>query len=102
LLREAAGGDGEFVRRLRDDARGVALDPGDRALLDFVEKLTFRQQAMEPRDLDVLRDHGFSDVQVLEITTIVGFFNFITRVADALGVESNPERKEWEAFLFDR
>jgi hypothetical protein len=37
---------------------------------------------------------------VLEIATLAGFFNVITRVADALGVESNPERKEWEAFLF--
>jgi alkylhydroperoxidase family enzyme len=55
---------------------------------------------MEPRDLDALRAHGFADLQVLEIATLAGFFNFITRVADALGVESNPERKEWEAFLF--
>jgi hypothetical protein len=37
---------------------------------------------------------------VLEIPTLAAFFNFITRVADALGVESNPERKAWEAFLF--
>jgi alkylhydroperoxidase family enzyme len=89
------------VRQLRDDIRGAPLDSIDRALLDFVAKLTFSQQAMEPRDLDILRRHGFTDLQVLEITTIVGFFNFITRVADALGVESNPERKEWETFLFN-
>jgi alkylhydroperoxidase family enzyme len=100
LLREAAGGDGDFVRRLRDDIQGVPLDASDRALLDFVAKVTFSQQSMEPGDLDVLRGHGFSDLQVLEITAIAGFFNFITRVADALGVESNPERKEWERFLF--
>ena len=55
---------------------------------------------MEPRDLDDLRRHGFTDLQILEITTVVGFFNFITRVADALGVESNPERKELETLLF--
>jgi alkylhydroperoxidase family enzyme len=100
LLREAAGGDGELVRQLRDDREAVPLDAGDRALLDFVTMLTFSQQSMEPRDLDALRAHGFADLQVLEIATLAGFFNFITRVADALGVESNPERKEWEAFLF--
>ena len=100
MLREAAGGDGELVRQLRDDREAVPLDAGDRALLDFVTKLTFSQRSMEPRDLDALRAQDFGDLQVLEIATLAGFFNFITRVADALGVESNPERKEWEAFLF--
>ena len=100
MLREADGGDGELVRQLRDDREAVPLDAGDRALLDFVTKLTFSQQSMEPRDPDALRAQGFADLQVLEITTLAGFFNFITRGADALGVESNPERKEWEAFLF--
>jgi uncharacterized peroxidase-related enzyme len=101
LLREAAGGNAGFVKQLRDDIGGASLDVSDRALLDFVAKLTFNQQAMEPRDLDVLRRHGFTDLQILEVTTVAGFFNFITRVADALGVESNPERKEWETFLYD-
>ena len=100
MLREAAGGDASLVRQLRDDIDGASLDVGDRALLDFVTKVTFSQQAMAPRDLDALRGHGFTDLQILEIATIAGFFNFITRVADALGVESNPERKEFEAFLF--
>jgi len=100
LLREAAGSDGEFVRQLRDDRQAVPLDAGDRAMLDFVTKLTFNQRSMEPGDLDALRTHSFSDLQLLEIATLAGFFNFITRVADALGVESNPERKEFEAFLF--
>ncbi len=76
------------------------MDAADRAILEFVSTLTFTQQRMQPGDLEALRQHGFSDVQVLEITTLVGFFNFITRVADALGVESNPERKAWEAYLF--
>ncbi len=71
------------MRQLRDDREAVPLDAGDRALLDFVTKLTFSQQSMEPRDLDALRAQGFADLQVLEIATLAGFFNFITRVADA-------------------
>lgn len=94
------GGDGAAVRQIRDDATSAPLDAADRAILEFVSKLTFTQQRMTPADLDVLRGHGFSDVQLLEITALVGFFNFITRVADALGVESNPERKAWETYLF--
>ena len=88
------------MRQLRDQPEAASLDPADRALLDFATKLTFTQARMPPGDLDILRGHGFSDVQVLEVTTLVGFFNFITRVADGLGVESNPERKAWEAYLF--
>lgn len=88
------------MRQIREDPAGAALDPADRAILDLVAKLTFTQQRMEPGDLDTLRAHGFSDLALLEIVTLAGFFNFITRVADGLGVESNPQRKDWEAFLF--
>lgn len=88
------------MRQIRDDAAAAPLDAADRAILDVATKLTFSQQRMEPGDLDRLRQHGFSDLQILEIVTLAAFFNFITRVADGLGVESNPERKAWEAFLF--
>lgn len=88
------------MRQIRDDPKGAHLDDSDRAILDFITKLTFNQQHMQAADLDLLRRQGFSEVQILEITTLAAFFNFITRVADGLGVQSNPERKAWEAFLF--
>ena len=42
---------------------------------------------MSPTDLDELRQHGFSDVAIHDAVQIIGYFNYITRIADALGVE---------------
>jgi uncharacterized protein YciW len=43
-----------------------------------------------PADLDRLRAHGFSDVDIHDATQIIGYFNYIVRVADALGVPLDP------------
>lgn len=42
---------------------------------------------MTKEDIVNLRKHSWSDTDILEITHIVGYFNYITRVADGLGVE---------------
>ena len=41
--------------------------------------------------MHLLRQAGWSDDAVVDIVGITGFFNYITRVADGLGVELNPE-----------
>jgi alkylhydroperoxidase family enzyme len=45
---------------------------------------------VRPRDLDALRGQGFSDGDILDAVEIIGFFNYYTRMADALGVEPEP------------
>ncbi|MBI1297698.1 hypothetical protein GC175_22410 [bacterium] len=59
----------------------------DRALCAHAIKLTHRQQEMTPADLDLLRAHGFDDIAIHDATQIIAFFNYITRVADGLGLE---------------
>ena len=60
-------------------------------MLEFVEKSTRSPSAMTPADLDVLRGCGFSDVDILDIVHITSYFNYINRVADALGVDAEPD-----------
>jgi uncharacterized peroxidase-related enzyme len=55
-------------------------------MLDFAVKLTEQPARMTEADTLALRVAGFSDQAVLQITMIAGFFNYINRVADALGV----------------
>lgn len=50
---------------------------------------------MSPADLDVLRSHGFDDRAIHDAVQIIGFFNYISRVADALGVESEGFIQPW-------
>ena len=65
-------------------ARG-ALNKVDRALCAYAEKLTRAPSDMGERDVERLRAEGLDDVAIHDATQIIGFFNYINRVADALG-----------------
>ena len=55
-------------------------------MLDFVVRLTRAAYNLTAEDLQKLRAVGFDDVGILQITLIASWFNYINRVADALGV----------------
>lgn len=55
-------------------------------MLDFAVKLTKAAYKMTTEDVDSLRAVGFDDTGILQITLIAAWFNYINRVADALGV----------------
>jgi uncharacterized peroxidase-related enzyme len=78
--------DDELVRALRSDYEHAAISEGDRAMLDYVGKLTRNATSVSPEDHQRLRRHGFDDRAILQITLIASWFNYINRVADALGV----------------
>jgi len=60
-------------------------------MLEFVEKATLRSDEMTPADLARLREHGFSEEDILDIVHIMAYFNYINRVADSLGVDAEPD-----------
>jgi len=61
-------------------------------MLDFTARLTTAAYKMTPDDLARLRAVGFDDTAILQITLIAAWFNYINRVADALGVgRPDPE-----------
>jgi hypothetical protein len=78
---------------LKHDWRSAPLSEADRAMLGYAEKLTLSPSSMTLDDLNDLREH-FSEEQALDIVTIASLFNFIDRVADALGVELDPMMKQ--------
>src|SRR5262245_54455814 len=55
-------------------------------MLDYVVQLTKDATQIGPQDHDTLRGEGFDDRTILQITLIASWFNYINRVADALGV----------------
>ncbi len=75
--------------------RDADLDEADRALCAYAEKLTLHQHDMEGEDIEVLRSHGFDDTAIHDATQIVAYFNYITRVADGLGVEPEEFIRLW-------
>ena len=51
---------------------------------------------MMPADLDALRAHGFDDRAIHDAVQVIAYFNYINRVADALGVEPEHFVRAWE------
>jgi len=71
------------------------LSEADQALCAYAVKLTHDQNGVGPEDLDVLRSHGFDDCAIHDATQVIGYFNYITRIADALGVEPEDFVRPW-------
>ena len=55
-------------------------------MVDYVVKLTKDATKVSPQDHERLRDAGFDDRAILQVTLIAAWFSYINRVADALGV----------------
>jgi uncharacterized peroxidase-related enzyme len=78
--------DDELIAGLRQDYTKVPISDQDRAMLDYVVKLTKDATQCSPADHARLREVGFDDRAILQITLIAAWFNYINRVADGLGV----------------
>jgi uncharacterized peroxidase-related enzyme len=78
--------DEELVAALQDDYREAPISAQDRAMLDYVAQVTRDATRIGPEDHARLRAAGFDDRGILQITLIASWFNYINRVADALGV----------------
>jgi len=78
--------DNELVEALQKDYRSAPISEQDRTMLDYVVKLTNDATRVSPDDHANLRAVGFDDRGILQITLIASWFNYINRVADALGV----------------
>lgn len=71
------------------------LSERERALNRFAEKLTLTPASMTPADLDALRGVGLDDTAIHDATQVISYFNYINRIADALGVEPEDFIQPW-------
>jgi uncharacterized peroxidase-related enzyme len=75
-----------MVRALETDYTKAPLTDQERVMVDYVVKITQDATRVSPADHEHLRRNGFDDKAILQITLIAAWFNYINRVADALGV----------------
>ena len=71
--------------------RAADLSPRQRAMLDYAVKITNASDECSDEDIAVLRGHGFSDEDILDIIQTAAFFNYSNRVASALEMRPNRE-----------
>ena len=74
------------MKALEDDYTRAPITPQERVMLDYVVKLTKDATQVRRTDHERLRQAGFDDKGILQITLIASWFNYINRVADSLGV----------------
>ena len=78
--------DPDLVEALQSDYTTAPISDQDRAMLNYVVTMTKDATKIHKEDHDVLHTAGFDDKAILQITLIAAWFNYINRVADALGV----------------
>ncbi len=82
----AQGFSQEDVKNILDDIEKTTLiDDKTKAILRFSEKVTQHAYKVTEADIQSLKDLGYTDEDVLEATEVIALFNFLDRIADALG-----------------
>ncbi len=87
--------DPELASHVMHDYRNDDLDVQTRAMLDYAHKLTTAPSDVHHEDFEHLEELGLSHEQILSTVLITCVFNFMTRLADGLGVEPAEGRQEW-------
>ncbi len=61
------------------------------ALLEYAAKLTLKPGEMVASDVEGLRKQGINDGEILEANQIVGYFNYVNRLLNGLGVTTDGD-----------
>jgi uncharacterized peroxidase-related enzyme len=69
----------------------LPTEPRLRALSSFAVKLTRSPASVGQQDIDALRPHGLDDAGIHDAIQVIAYFNYINRVAEAVGIEDEPE-----------
>jgi len=84
-----------YVHAVARDWRSAPFTEQDKALCEYAAKLTHTPSEMIPTDLDALREQGLDDRTIHDATQVISYFNYINRIADALGVEPEDFIQPW-------
>jgi uncharacterized peroxidase-related enzyme len=77
--------------QLASNYRSAALEPKQRAMLDFAWKLTREPDEVDEPDRDALRKAGWSDREIWDIAAVAAFFNMTNRMSAATDMRPNDE-----------
>lgn len=66
------------------------LSPRQRALAEFAELVTRTPSAVRKQDIETLHKHGLSDRDILDALEVIAYFNYVNRIAEALGIDPEP------------
>jgi uncharacterized peroxidase-related enzyme len=76
-----------LIEKLTDNFRKAEISEAEMTMLEYAAKLTLEPWNMKETDVAALRETGFSDEAILDINQVVGYYAFVNRLADGLGVQ---------------
>jgi uncharacterized peroxidase-related enzyme len=79
-----------WLAALAEDWQTAELSEVDRALCDLAERMTRAPASLREQDVRELRAVGLDDPAIHHAVQVIAYFNYINRVADALGVDLEP------------
>ncbi len=65
-----------------------------RALCELAEQLTLRPASVGPEEIEQLHAVGLEDAAIHDAIQVIAYFNYVNRVADAVGIPDEPEWAE--------
>ena len=77
----------EQITQIVTDFQAADIDEATKAILEFAVKVTKAAPTVTQADLEHLRSYGLTDEALFAIVEVVGFFNYVNRIADAFGIE---------------
>ena len=77
------------VTAIMKDAREARLEPGERAMMAFVEKMVLNADRVTRADIEVLRSHGYQDEEIFDVAATAAARCFFSKLLDALGVQAD-------------
>ena len=83
--------DDEKISALISDYKSLDFSIRVHAILNYAEKLTLTPSLINEYDIQNLRIHNLTDEDILNLNSVVSYFNFVNRIATGLGVEYNKD-----------
>jgi uncharacterized peroxidase-related enzyme len=77
----------EQISHIVTDFQAADIDEATKAILEFAVKVTKAAPTVTQADLEHLRSYGLTDEALFAIVEVIGFFNYVNRIADAFGIE---------------
>ena len=75
------------------------LEPGERAMMAFVEKIVLNADRITAADIEVLRSHGYRDEDIFDVAAAAAARCFFSKLLDALGVQADSTFNELDPAL---
>jgi uncharacterized peroxidase-related enzyme len=75
------------------------LEPGERAMMAFVEKIVLNADRITAADIEGLRSHGYRDEDIFDVAATAAARCFFSKLLDALGVQADSTFNELDPAL---